>query len=138
MSIIELTMDDKTIPNACLVKTVEQLMLKNPESKTTTTTTPPSINNIEDLNESIENELEKISKSRPKKKISNSNSNLNSNNDDGNSIEDDSGEDEILEKSDCLEEHCHQVRMRSSQKICAKIYQAPANITDFSNSRIFG
>ena len=117
MSIIELTMDDKTIPNACVVKTVEQLLLKNPESKTTTTT--PSINNIEDLNESIENELEKISKSRPKKKISNSN--LNSNNDDGNSIEDDSGEDEILEKSDCLEEHCHQVRMRSSQKICAKI-----------------
>ena len=134
MSIIELTMDDKTIPNACVVKTVEQLLLKNPESKTTTTT--PSINNIEDLNESIENELEKISKSRPNKKISNSN--LNSNNDDGNSIEDDSGEDEILEKSDCLEEHCHQVRMRSSQKICAKIYQAPANITDFSNSRIFG
>ena len=132
MSIIELTMDDKTIPNACLVKTVEQLMLKKPELKTTTT--PPSINNIEDLNESIENELEKISKSRPKKKISNSNSN----NDDGNSIEDDSGEDEILEKSDCLEEHCHQVRIRSSQKICAKIHQAPANITDFSNSKIFG
>ena len=137
MSIIELTMDDKTIPNACVVKTVEQLMLKKPASTATTTATPtPSINNIEDLNESIENEIEKISKSRPKKKISNSN--LNSNNDDGNSIEDDSGEDEILEKSDCLEEHCHQVRMRSSQKICAKIYQAPANITDFSNSRIFG
>ena len=134
MSIIELTMDDKTIPNACVVKTVEQLLLKNPESKTTTTT--PSINNIEDLNESIENELEKISKSRPKKKISNSN--LNSNNDDGNSIEDFSGEDEIQEKSDCLEEHCHQVRMTSSQKICAKIHQAPANITDFSNSKIFG
>ena len=110
MTIIELAMDDKTIPNACVVKKVEQQMLSHPESTTTTTKTTTSSTattstseDEEDLSQSIENELEKISKSRPKKKISNSNSI------DDNSAEDYSAEDDLLEKSDCLEDHCHQV-----------------------------